>query len=268
MMSQLGAPLGFMLSSALFAYFLLNSSSEDFLDWGWRFPFFVAFAINVVALFARLRLVATAEFVKLLETRELQPTGVFEMFRAEGRFVLIGAFAPLASFALFHVVTIFPLSYISLFTGHSAGEFLLVQFVSAMVGVATVTASGLIADRIGRRRLLAIGACLIGLYALLAPVLLAQGNTGEAVFVVVGFGLLGLSLGQSSGAVTSNFSTRYRYTGAALTSDLAWLIGAGFAPLVALSLAAKVGLPWIGAYLLSGAICTLAALAYNKMETR
>ena len=268
MMSQLGAPLGFMLSSALFAYFLLNSSSEDFLDWGWRFPFFVAFAINVVALFARLRLVATAEFVKLLETRELQPTGVFEMFRAEGRYVLVGAFAPLASFALFHVVTIFPLSYISLFTGHSAGEFLLVQFVSAMVGVATVTASGLIADRIGRRRLLAIGACLIGLFAVLAPVLLAQGNTGEAVFVVVGFGLLGLSLGQSSGAVTSNFSARYRYTGAALTSDLAWLIGAGFAPLVALSVATKIGLPWIGAYLLSGAICTLAALAYNKMETR
>ena len=25
-----------------------------FLDWGWRYPFFVAFAINVVALFARL----------------------------------------------------------------------------------------------------------------------------------------------------------------------------------------------------------------------
>ena len=36
-------------------------SEEDFLDWGWRYPFFVAFAINVVALFARLRMVATPE---------------------------------------------------------------------------------------------------------------------------------------------------------------------------------------------------------------
>ena len=34
----------------------------------------------------------------------------------------------------------------------------------------------------------------------------------------------------------------YRYTGAALTSDLAWLIGAGFAPLVALGLSAYFGL--------------------------
>ncbi|MGO7309805.1 hypothetical protein ACCS91_39405, partial [Rhizobium ruizarguesonis] len=32
-----------------------------------------------------------------------------------------------------------------------------------------------------------------------------------------------------------------RYTGAAFTSDLAWLIGAGFAPLVALSLSIRFG---------------------------
>ena len=60
MIPQLGAPVGFMLASALFAFFLGNVSNADFLDWGWRYPFFVAFAINVVALFARLRLVATS----------------------------------------------------------------------------------------------------------------------------------------------------------------------------------------------------------------
>ena len=68
MMPQLGAPFGFVLASRLFAYFVINLSSEDFLCWGWRFPFYVAFAINVVALFARLRLVVTDEFVRLLET--------------------------------------------------------------------------------------------------------------------------------------------------------------------------------------------------------
>ncbi|WP_238298165.1 MFS transporter, partial [Methylobacterium soli] len=38
MMPQLGAPLGFMLASALFSFFLVNLTSEDFLDWGWRYP--------------------------------------------------------------------------------------------------------------------------------------------------------------------------------------------------------------------------------------
>ena len=68
MVPQLGAPLGLIVASALFAYFVGNLSADDFLDWGWRYPFFVAFAINVVALFARLRMVATPEYAALFET--------------------------------------------------------------------------------------------------------------------------------------------------------------------------------------------------------
>src|SRR5690349_19504861 len=86
MMPQLGAPLGFLLASGLFAYFVNNLTSEDFLSWGWRFPFYVAFTINVVALFARLRLVVTDEYSRLLENRELEPTSVADMFTAQGRF--------------------------------------------------------------------------------------------------------------------------------------------------------------------------------------
>ena len=42
------------------------------------------------------------------------------------------------------------------------------------------------------------------------------------------------------------------------------LIGAGFAPLVALFLASRFGVWSVGIYLLSGAICTVAALALNR----
>ena len=68
--------------------------------------------------------------------------------------------------------------------------------------------------------------------------------------------------------MSSNFASQYRYTGAALTSDLAWLIGAGFAPLVALGLSSKFGLGWVSVYLLSGVVCTLVALLFNKLETQ
>ena len=76
--------------------------------------------------------------------------------------------------------------------------------------------------------------------------------------------LLGLSYGQSAGSVTSNFLPRFRYTGAALTADLAWLIGAAFAPALALYLSARFGLVSVSIYLLSGAVCTLLALRVNK----
>src|SRR3954452_12887452 len=131
MLGQLGAPVGFVLASALFSFLYSSLSADDFLDWGWRYPFYVAFAINVVALFARLRLVATHEYARLLDERELEPTNVLEMARAQGSTVIIGAFAALASYALFHPVTVFPLSWIRLYSSQSISESLDVQIFGA-----------------------------------------------------------------------------------------------------------------------------------------
>jgi hypothetical protein len=82
----------------------------------------------------------------------------------------------------------------------------------------------------------------------------------------LGFVLLGLSFGQSSGAIASRFALVHRYTASALTSDMAWLFGAGFAPLVALWLSSEFGLLAAGAYLLSGAAATLLALWISRRE--
>ena len=264
MIPQLGAPLGLMLASGLFAFFLGTLSPEDFLSWGWRYPFFVAFAVNVVALFARLRIVVTPEYNEMFKSRELTPSRVTATLKAQWRNIVIGAFAPLASFALFHMVTVFPLSWVALFTQESITRFLLIELVGGVFGVGAIVVSGLLADRIGRRSLLGYTAAAIAVFSGFAPQLLNAGERGEAVFMIAGFILLGLSFGQSSGAVTSNFPKRARYTGAALTSDLAWLFGAGFAPLAALLLAEYFGLIAAGAYLLSGAVATLVALGLNK----
>lgn len=267
MLPQLGAPFGFILAAGLFAYFEGALSKEDFLGWGWRYPFFVALTINVVALFARLRMVATHEFAELMETRELMPVPVSELIRVHGRTIVLGAFVPLASFALFHLVTIFPVSWINLFTNRSVSEFLLVQAAGGVVGAGAIVTSGLIADQIGRRNTLLLSGAMIGLFSLssiVAPLLFGDSLAGQTIYVIIGFGLLGLAYGQTAGAVANSFGPQYRYTGAALTSDLAWLLGAGFAPLVALTVSSEFGLAWVGIYLLSGALCTLAALAIDR----
>src|SRR5919112_1288195 len=268
---QLGAPLGFMVAAVLFAFFLLNLSEADFLDWGWRYPFFCAFAVNVVALFSRLRLVATDEFSSLLDQGRLAPSPVTPLIRDHAGVLLVGALIPLASFALFHLVTVFPISWITLFTQRSAGEFLMIQCSGAFICAGAVVASGLIADQIGRRMLLMISAGLIALFAvcsIIAPLIVEENAIGQTIYVNAGFLLLGLSYGQSSGAVTSQLEQRYRYTGAALTNDLAWLLGAGFAPLIVLFLSARYGLACVGLYLLSGAGTTLVALSLSPSGIR
>ena len=264
MIPQLGAPIGLLVASALFAFFVDTLSAEDFLDWGWRYPFFVAFAINVVALFARLRMVVTPGYTELFEARELEPSSVTETIAQQGRTVVIGAFAPLASFALFHMVTVFPLSWVFLFTREAPGRFLLVECIGAVFGIIAMIVSGYVADRVGRRTLLTGSAIAIAVFSGFAPQMLDGGIVGELAFMVTGFILLGLSLGQSSGSVASSFSKRFRYTGSALTTDLAWLFGAGFAPFVALVMSSRFGLPSSGVYLLSGAVMTLLAISINR----
>ncbi len=268
MLGQLGAPVGFIVAAALFAFLYSSLSADDFYAWGWRYPFFAAFAINVVALFARLRLVVTHQYEQQMGQRELQPVPLHELFREKGRHVLIGAFAPLASYALFHIVTIFPISWILLYSGQPIAGFLMVQVAGGFLAIGGVLASGVIADRFGRVPTLGALALAIAMFSGFAPTLLGGGPLAQDAFILIGFLLLGLSYGQSSGAVTRNFGSRYRYTGAALTSDFAWLIGAAFAPLVALGLCAHFGLAYLGAYLLSGALSTLAALGIHTWLKR
>lgn len=269
MVPQLGAMVGLGVASLLFAYLLSNMSQADFLEWGWRYPFFVAFAINVVALFARLRIAVTPEYAEAFDSLQLKPSTLRSAVRLDGRTILIGAFVPLASFALFHMVTVFPLSWVYLYTNENPAGFLVIEAIAAFWGFVATVASGFLADRMGSRKLLFRGAIAIAIFALIAPLLLSGDKFGEAIYMTAGAILLGISFGQSSGAVASLFHPENRYTASAVVSDLAWLFGAGFAPLAALALSAWLGLPAAGLYLLSGAVCTILALRYaRKLEFR
>lgn len=229
----------------------------------WRFAFYTAFAINVVTLFARLRMAVAPEFEELFHERELTPSPLGELFRNKTHNMLLGSLVPVASYALFHLVTIFPLTWSLLFpTQYSLELVFTLQFIGGILCLITMLISGKVADRIGRRWTLAWGAILIILFCLPAPFL---GNTrfGAFAFIPSGFALLGFSLAQAAGAINSSFESRYRYSGALLTNELGWLVGAAFAPLIALVLAARLGNAGVSFYLLSAAIITLGALWLN-----
>ena len=143
-------------------------------------------------------------------------------------------------------------------------RFLVIELVGAIVCTMAMLASGLIADRVGRRAVLGVSAALIGAYSGFAPQLLGAGQIGQIIYMLSGFILLGLAFGQSSGVANDSFTPTHRYTGAAIVANSAWFLGAGFAPLIALFLASRFGLWSVGLYLLSGVLCTLGALAVNK----
>src|SRR3546814_18548775 len=97
----------------------------------------------------------------LFANRDLEPAPLSETLRSEWRVIVAGAFAPLASFALFHMVTVFPLSWVFLFTDETPVRFLMIEAIAAVFGFGAIIASGTIADRIGRRTPLGVTAAAV-----------------------------------------------------------------------------------------------------------
>src|SRR5699024_7830243 len=141
------------------------------------------------------------------KARELEPSPMGELIRTQGKSIALGAFAPLASYALFNLVTIFALAFALIFTEQSPTSFLIVQIIGALIAMPCVLLSGRIADRIGRRVTLGLFAILIAIYSGWTALMLAGGTLQSYVFILVGFALLGFSHGQSAGAVSSSFKS-------------------------------------------------------------
>ncbi|MBN9674036.1 MFS transporter [Roseibium aggregatum] len=257
MIPQLGAPIGLCVAAAIFYVLTGFLTEEEFVSWGWRWPFFAVLAVNVVSLFARLQLIHSAAHEMFKEEALLKSSPFFEMLSVHWKDVLLATFLPLASYAILHMVTVFPLAVDYLEVQRPISDLLLLLLLGSVVSIPSVVVSGVLSDRFGRRRMLAIVSVAIALFSFIVTNLL----DGGALYVLVGYVLLGLSYGQASAILPNRFQKQYRYTASALSVNLSWIFGAAFAPLVALSLSLNFGLAFAGGYLLSGALVTLAALA-------
>lgn len=256
MMPQIGGLAGFFMAAAIF-YVLTNYlTTEEFLSFGWRFPFFVVLALQVVALFARLRLIDTPEYKNMVDHHELRGAPVNEVIRHHWKQLFLGIYLPLTAYALFHMVTIYPLGYITLYEEIPIPAILIMQLVGAALAIITCILSGLLGDRFGRRRVMMIVTVLVGVLSFNIVDLLDS----AWMYLIFGFTLLGFSFGQSGATLPHRFKQEYRYTGVSMSTDISWLFGAAFAPVIAMSLTYWFGIQYAGYYLLSGVIATLIAI--------
>lgn len=256
MVPQLGGPIGFAIAASIFFVLTNYLTPEEFIDWGWRFPFMVVLSLQVVALFTRLRLIDTPEYENAVSHHFLHGSPVREVVKKHWSAIILGAYLPLASYALFHIVTIFLLGYIMLFQVMSIPELLFMQTAGGVLAIFTCVLSGLLADRFGRRHFLMVVTAMVGVLSFF----IGSMQDNAWIFVLFGFGLLGLCFGQSGGTLPHRFEREYRFTGVALSTDLGWLFGAAFAPIIAISLTVWLGVEYAGYYLLSGVVATLIAL--------
>ena len=261
MFPQLGAPLGFLLSTGVFLLLTHFLDESQFLSWGWRVPFLASAALGLVGLWVRLRITETPAFQKTLEREERERLPMATVLLRHPGTLLVGTLSLMATFVLFYLMTVFALSWGTAGLGYGREQFLLLQMVGVLCFAATIPLSALYADRFGRRRAMILATVGIILFGLLFKPLFEAGSAWQVLlFLCVGLGLMGLTYGPCGTILAEMFPTPVRYTGASLAFNLAGILGASPAPYIATRLAGSHGIGAVGGYLAVMAVLTLLAL--------
>jgi metabolite-proton symporter len=261
MFPQLGAPIGFIISTSSFLLLGRFFTEQDFLQWAWRIPFLSSSLLVLVGLYVRLSLTETVAFRRAIDNHERVRVPILHVLRKHYLQLILGTLATVVTFLVFYIMSVFALSWGVGVLHYPRQQFLILQTVGVCFFALTIPLSAVLADRFSSRAVLIVVAAAIGLFGVGVAPLLGSGSTaGLLIFLILGFGLTGLTYGPLGTALAELFPTPLRYTGASLTFNLAGILGASLAPYFATALATRFGLASVGLYISACAVVSLLAL--------
>ncbi|WP_232511810.1 MFS transporter [Herbaspirillum sp. meg3] len=241
------SPLSQIMANGVLLLLASLLSADAFESYGWRIPFVLSFILVIVGIYIRLKVNETPAFVELKRTATAQAgSPLKDAVRFHYKTVLRLMFFFCGPAAIFYLIVVFSLSYITktLEVPKQTGFLLLMGAnVCAIFGA---LGGGILSDRIGRKKALALGstATLLILFVYFAIL-----DTKSFVPMLIIMGLfLGFTQFQSGiqpVAFAEAFPTNVRYSGSALAYTGANLLTGGPMPVVAVWLLSVFhGSPW------------------------
>ncbi|GAA1699897.1 MFS transporter [Microbacterium sediminicola] len=262
-----GGPSGAVLATLVLVPFSLLPE-DQFLAWGWRVPFLLSAVLVIIGLVLRLKVTETPEFAAAQARAASQPkpkAPLLAVFRHNPLSVLSGLLGGLAPLFMQSILATFVLTYAVNVGGYPRAEALWLVTIANAIHIFTIPAFAVLSDRVGRRPVMIVGAIAgaILIWPLFALVgmgtwwsLLAAFIIGNPIIQATMYGPMGAWIGEK-------FAADVRYTGTAVTYQLATTFGAGLAPLIATSLLAAAGgtdpslIAWFFV-----ALCVVSGLAF------
>jgi metabolite-proton symporter len=268
MFPQLGAPIGLVLSGGTFLLLTNSMSAQDFLEYGWRIPFIASSLLVLVGFYIRLKITETTAFENAKKEQEEVKVPFVTLLQSYQKELFFGTFAAVTTFVVFYLMTVFMLNWNTKELHFSNKEALLMQLFSVLFFAGFIPVSAVIADKIGRRKMLLYASIAIAIFGLFFSFFLNSGSTTLVTFFLcLGMALMGFTYGPMGTFLSELFPTKVRYSGASLTFNLAGIIGAAFAPMIAIWIATNYGLAFVGYYLSAAAVISvISLLVISKKE--
>lgn len=253
---EFGTVTGFVLGAGLVTGLTAALGDATMQQWGWRVPFLLAGPLGLIGVWLRLRIAETPAFERT-ESAERQRSArsrFRDVVVQQRRALLLAIAVVLALDVTNYLVLSYLPNYLSGTLGYDTTHSLLLTVVTMLVMLGAIPFVGRLADRVGRRPVLA-AACL-GYLVLSVPALwLLQHGSGYAT--LAGLLLLGLCqtlfIGTTPAALPEMFPTSHRYSGMALAFNIAASLFGGTAPMVAEYLVRRTGNLYTPAYYMMAA---------------
>jgi MFS family permease len=194
---------------------------------------------------------------------------LFDLVRNYPRNLLLAMGARFAENGCFYVLTVFIYVYASESRGFARETILLGVLFSSGFQLFTIPAFAALSDRVGRRPVYLAGALFVGLFAFPFFWLV---DTRVPVLIWLALTLAGSGIAAMYGPQAAFFSelfgTNVRYSGAALSSQLAAPFAGGLAPLIATGLLGwSGGRPWPVALYMIGMVLITFSSVFLAAET-
>src|SRR6267378_515080 len=213
---QWGGPAGLFFANIAVLVFS-TISGDQFLDWGWRVPFWLSVVMVGIGLYIRLGILETPTFTRIVEERRIERTPVLEVLRRHPKLVALTALARTGQQGPFYIFAAFIFTYGTTVL-HSTRDLLLAAVMCATaLSAVTIPLAGHLSDRFGRKRMYLIGISAIGVFTFVYFALL---NTAipAVIFVAIILSFIphDIAYGPQAALIAECFPPRLRYSGSSL----------------------------------------------------
>jgi MFS family permease len=251
------SPLSQILANAVLLLLSSTLSASDFESFGWRIPFLLSFILVAVGIYIRLKVEETPAFVELRKKTAVvqESSPLRDALRLHWKPVLRLMFFFCGPAALFYLIVVFSLSYVTKNLGIAKQTGFLLLMGANVCAIVGALAGGLLSDRIGRRKALAVGSvATLAILLVYFPVLETKSFWPMLAAMGLFLGFTQFQSGIQPVAFAEAFPTNVRYSGSALAYTGANLLTGGPMPLIAVYLVSAFGGSPVGVVMFCAAL--------------
>jgi MHS family shikimate/dehydroshikimate transporter-like MFS transporter len=268
---QVGYGVALVIVTGIMSILSKSLDNAAFMSWGWRLPFLFSIVLVAIALWIRLNMAESPEFVEKVgahgERRVKAP--VLVALRTHPKaFLVIIAMRAAELFAMY-IVTTFALAY-SVANLHMTRDlFLNIGFLVGVISIVSLPFFAWLADRVGFKQVYITGAII----ALLATYPFFWAMEARSVVWIVVFSVVLANVAHDmvnsvqQPLFTSFFGAEYRYSGAGVGYQVASVVFGGFTPFIATALLGING-TWhpVAIYMAAGCLLSVLVAWGTKMR--